>query len=153
MSSTPKVNQSNFIQAEDIRGMIEDESPEDNPLHMDVYFSEEKIHRAMRNAAMRWNAIPPIGVGSVQDPFRLPFGSAKSSIFIEGVLFYLYRSAVSRLKRNDITYDAGGVTTNIKKDLINHFDAMRMEHWENFQSGVHEHKVSQNIRASYRCLG
>lgn len=145
--SIPPVNKSNYIRHEDIRHFIQDRSIEDNEIYMDLFFSDEDISDAMRFAAMSFNSIPPYSI--IVEPEKMPF----NMLFIHGVIYHLFLSRLTKLKRNDIEYTAGGVETTMDKKLIEHLTNDLQFHKQEFTSKAKELKLISNIRKASGRVG
>lgn len=135
----------NLITVEDIRLFILDNSIEDNALDMDLEFSDSEILEAMRRCAMTYNTTPPL-IGSKVSPENFPY----SMVFLHGVAYQLYLSKLHELTRNDIDYNAGGVSTNLVAKRIAHVKGLIQLHKEAFEVQMRELKYVQNANRAFR---
>lgn len=136
------------LSIEDIRHAILDRSVEDNALELDLAFSDEEIRQAFKRAARDYNSIPPY-VGQV-DPADLP---DDTNIFIDATVCQLYIARLSKLQRNDIDYNAGGVSVELEKRQIAHMREMIEFHRKRFMEAAQARKVSLNLRRAYGRVG
>jgi len=141
--STPKVTNNNVIKPEDVRHFIMDRSVEDNALHLDLYFDEGEILKAMRYAAMEFNSIPPFVINV--NPENMPAHIA----FLYGITYHLYLAKLQQLGRNDITYNAGGVTTTLVKDQVEFLTSMLPMYKQEFTTLSKQIKLKTNISNSF----
>ena len=131
-----------YLIPEDIRHFIWDRDLQDNPLEMDLTFSDEEIRRAMRFCAMSFNDLPPF-VYRIE-PDQLP----ASGIFIHGVIYHLYVAKLSMLMRHDVDYQGGNMT--VKTSQIDHLKDLLKLHKEEFEAGAKTLKVNANILQGFR---
>lgn len=137
--STPPVKDTNYVTHEDIRHFIQDRTIEDNEVYMDLFFSDDEISQAKRFASMSFNSTPPY-VYTVE-PEKMPFNMA----YIHGIIYHLYLARLSKLKRNEIEYTAGGVTTTMDKKLIDHLTQDLLFHKQEFDRKTKELKLIINM--------
>jgi hypothetical protein len=133
------------LKVEDIRHYILDRSAADNDLDGDLSFSDEEIANAMKAAARDYNSIPPYSQTAQAN--CLP---DDTNIFIDGTLKHLYITAVSRAKRNELEYNAGGVTTSNNAAFIKHMTDLIKLHGDMFREAVTNKKLFLNIRRAFR---
>jgi uncharacterized protein YfaT (DUF1175 family) len=133
------------LTTEDIRNFLLDRSVEDNDLELDVAFSDDEIRDAMKRAARAYNSIPPFV--NVVTPNALP---GDSNIFLHATAEQLMISLLSKLRRNDVDYTAGGVGTNLVAKRIAHLQNEIKEHREMWQKEATDTKLYMNINACYR---
>jgi len=137
-----------YITVDDIRLYILDRSIEDNPLDKDLSFSDEEILAAMERAARAYNGFPPY-VDAVT-PDCLP---KHDNTFFDAVVQQLYIGEIARISRNDIDYEAGGVSTNLETKRIAHLRRMAAEHGELWRESARQRKVFKNWRDAFGSLG
>ena len=138
------MNRPQFITAEDVRLYILDRSIDDNDLLMDLAYDDTDISNAMVRAAREYNGIPPLC--SYADPDTL---DATTNMFLDAIAAQLYISTLSKLMRNDIDYNSGGVTTNIVAKRIGHLKELIKLHQDRFQLTASDHKKFVNISQGF----
>lgn len=119
---------------------ILDRSIDDNDLILDLAYDDAEISNAMVRAAREYNGIPPLC--SYADPDTL---CADTNMFLDGIAAQLYLSTLSKLMRNDIDYNSGGVTTNIVAKRIGHLKELIKLHQDRFMEAVSNQKKFINI--------
>lgn len=130
-----------YLTIDDVRHALMDRVTDDNELEFDLAFTDEDIAMAMRHAAMAFNSIPPIGV-LAPNPAMLP---ANYTVFLDGTIVQLYTMMLAKLRRNDIDYTSGGVSTNLVAKRIAHLERARAEHKQDFERVARDLKVTYNI--------
>lgn len=144
MAVQPNNAPSDKLTAEDVRHYIFDRTLEDNELEGDLTFSDDEINNAMRYTCLDFNSIPPyIKNASPQNP--PPY-----MIYLDGIIKHLLTSKLHKLSRNDISYSAGGVQTNIDGRKIEHLKGLIRMHTESFIARSNEYKKIHN---AYRAFG
>ena len=131
------------IDVNDVRNFIWDRTLDDNPLEMDLMFSDKEITDAMRYCAMKYNEMPPF-VNTVM-PQNLPFGST----FLSGIAAGLYLSKLQQESRQDVEYTAGSLTVDIQKRRLEHltnFVKIFKEEFETLAKGI---KLTINIHGAF----
>lgn len=139
----PPVSKRSTIDHGDVRAYIFDRTLADNPLELDLQFSDDEIGHAMRFAAMRYNDMPPHV--NVVDPAKLPFAST----FLDGVAYFLYLGLLQKLQRNDMDYSAGNAEVDINKRRIEHIKAWVTFFKDEFERQAKEIKVTINIHDAF----
>jgi hypothetical protein len=134
---------SNYLTVEDIRHWIFDRTVDDNPLEMDIFYDDEEIKRAMRYACTTFNSIPPRTVN--WRPDRMPLHDAALNLTV----YHLYLSKISMLSRNDIDYNAGGVTATEAKRQMENLKQLMMMHKAEGESAAKNLKVEKNIMSGF----
>lgn len=142
----PSFNKRGVIEVEDIRMFLADRTAEDNPLELDLSFSDDEIQYACRFSAMKFNEHPPFVMWV--DPAALPFGNC----FLNGVAYFLYLGKLQKLQRNDIDYTAGNMTVEINKRRIEHLKEWVGEFKEEFEKTTANIKHTINMEDAYRCF-
>lgn len=128
-----------------IRHFIWDRTLEDNPLEMDLAFSDTEIGHARKFCAMMFNSIPPYTVQISADV--IPPGWEYS--FIIGTVYHLFLAKLMSLQRKDLDYTAGNMTVDINKRRIDY-----LTKWSQFfkveaETKIKEQKVIANLNAAY----
>lgn len=133
----------NQICVQDVRDFIWDRTIDDNPIELDLRFTDAEIQNAMRFAAMRYNETSPY-VDSV-DQRNLPYGM----LFLTGTAYGLYLMELQKLTGQDVSYQAGSLTTDIYGKRIAHLKEFVKLFKEEFVNMIKERKTSINIEAAY----
>lgn len=92
------------VTVDKVRFWISDRNPEDNPMLLDLEFTDEEIVQGMEHAAREYNSIPPVSWRV--DARHLP---DDTNLFYEAVAEIMYRHLLHRLMRNQYQYQAGNV--------------------------------------------
>jgi len=132
---------SRCLTTDDVRYFLLDRTAEDNELDMDLSFTDEDIVNAMRRAARETNDVPPYNAQVSGD--CLP---GDSNIWLHAVAEQLYLAKLSNLMRNDIDYEAGGVTVSVTKARIAHFKELIKLHRTIWEDKLRRFKVGNNVR-------
>lgn len=132
---------------DDVRHFMFDRSANDNPLDLDLAFTDEDIQYAFRFTAMRYNAIQPQVIRV--HPDHLPFAETMMS----GVAYYLYNGKLLQLIRNDVDYSAGNMTIDINKRRIETLSKLAPMYKEQFEKQAKEEKVALNLNHGFMDVG
>jgi hypothetical protein len=135
------------ISLEDVRQFSFDRVASDNPLDLDLSFTEHDLEFAMRFTAMRYNAIPPHVIHV--HPDRLPFGET----MLNGIMYYLYTGKLQQLMRNDVDYSAGNMSIDINKRRIESLQKLLPMFKEAFERQAKEEKVTINLNNGFADVG
>jgi len=127
-----------------VRMFIMDRTIDDNDLLLDLAYNDKEIENAMVRAAREYNGIPPFC--SYADPDTL---DGTTNMFLDGIAAQLYISSLSKLMRNDIDYNSGGVTTNIVAKRIDHLKELIKIHQERFTQVAGDIKKGINIHMAF----
>jgi len=138
------------LDVEDVRHFIWDRTVEDNPLELDLAFSDEDIGWAFRHAAMMYNAtMPPInlirGPRDVTD-LRLTYP------FLIATIYHLFVAKAAQLSRQDIDYSAGNMEADFTKRRIEYLTKWAETFKEKSESGLKEYKLMINVNNGFACL-
>lgn len=133
------------IDVEDVRFFLMDRTAEDNPLELDLFFTDPEIQQAFRFAAMKFNEIHPQTFNV--DPAALQFGFG----MLQGVIYCLFMMKMAQLSRSDIDYVAGNMTIEINKRRIAYFEKWIPFFKQEFEMTATQHKVKVNLENAYRC--
>lgn len=136
-----------YLQISDVREYLMDRSVEDN-YDGDLAFSDAEIEVAMRTTAREYNGIEPY-VASAQ-PDKL---SGQTNMFLDGIIAHLYTMAQARDIRNDVEYNAGGVTSQATQRKINYYQQKIGEHRKLFRTAAQQFKGHINMRRGYGRIG
>jgi hypothetical protein len=131
---TPSPQVETRVVHEDIRHFIWDRTIADNPLDLDLEFSDEEIGWARRFAVKMFNAIPPhvVDITADQVPARWEYG------FFLGTVYHLFLGKLMKLQRSDLDYSAGNMTVDLNKRRIEYLtkwaQAFKQEATENIKT-------------------
>jgi hypothetical protein len=131
------------ITLQDVRDFIMDRTAADNPLEMDLEFSDDDMLRATRLAAMRFNEINPRSFDV--DWRNLPYGN----LFLCGIAYALYLSKMQYWMRQDIDYNAGNANIEITKRRIEHLKGLVDLFRTEFDEKAYEQKRVVNVENCY----
>lgn len=134
-----------FVDISEVRHHIMDRTVDDNDLDLDLAFTDEEILKAMERAARSFNALPPQVL--MVEWNRMPLDT---NIFLDATAEHLYRAALGKLRRNDIDYNAGGVSTNIAAKRISHYERMVPDYQKAWTEAAQAVKVTHNYSQAFR---
>ena len=129
-----------YLTIEMIRKEVQDETPGDNSIDCDLFFSDEKILQAMDRCAADYNGMSPLGVDIV-NPDALP---SNTIVFMNGVLYHMYESAINKLARNILAWQTGNTTVDLENTRMKAFEALKQYYKESFVQGAKERKMAIN---------
>lgn len=127
-----------------LRDYLMDRTPEDNPLRMDLTWSDDDLTRAMAVAAREYNSIPPFT--DVVSPDALP---DDTNLFLDGAAWAACRLLVNKERRNAVKYSAGGVSGDVSGTQIKMLEQMGGEFRESFFNTAKSLKIARNLNAAY----
>lgn len=133
----------NRLYPDDIRHFIFDRSVEDNSIELDLAFSDEEIQNAFRYMCMSFNSITPycMSIG----PDAIP----NTMWAIHGTCYHLLLSKYHKESRNDMSYNADGVTVEVQKTLIQHLLNQIKLHKNEFDTMAKHEKLNKNINDAF----
>jgi hypothetical protein len=117
---------------------------EDNPMQLDLVFSDGEIADAMKRAARAYNAIPPF-VSRVSSD-SLP---DDTNMFLDAIAMHLYISRYAKLSRQDVDYSAGNLTANEVRAQLAHMKEMIQAHKVMFEETARSHKTWINASQAW----
>lgn len=135
---------SDYVRIQDIRYMIWDRVPLDNVVDMDLAFNDEDIEMAMRAAARAYNSIPPL-ISNVT-PDKMP---ARTNLFIWASVEFLLRAKLAQLRRNAVSYSAGGVQVSADAEQIGYLEKELNEVASLWRAEAQQLKLHQNLQNAY----
>lgn len=102
---------------EDVRRFVLDRMVDDNEIDLELFFSDSEINYARSLAVAMYNELPPY-----VDPIALDSCNADCLpapvMFLNGITYYMYLKKLQKLQKEDVDYQAGGMTVNIVKKRI-----------------------------------
>ena len=130
----------------EIRMTLRDVDPNGNKLLDELEYSREEIALSIRRCINYWNEIPP-PVGTYKPtnfpyPYHLSIGAASM----------LYSMAVHQKLRNDLPYNAGGVTVQDTVKWVQYRE-MQDRLWAEWSKWVKDKKYQKNIEGAFMSLG
>lgn len=129
-----------YLTIELIRAELQDQTPGDNSIDCDLFFSDEQILHAMDRCAAKYNGMAPLDVDVVH-PEHLP---ANTDVFMNGVLYYLYSSAINKLSRNVMTWQTGNTTVDLEGTRIKLFSSLKDYYEKEFIQSAKDRKMEIN---------
>ena len=127
-----------FLTDVDVRIWLRDNDPEANLLLDDFEFSAEEIRTAMTLTVDYWNETPP-WVGSY-DYDKFPYRYA----LLKGTAANLLFMGAHRFRRNQLSYNAGGLTVD-DQNKYQQYDSAGARLWEEYKQWVAQAKRSINV--------
>jgi len=104
---------------DDVRRFVLDRMVEDNEIDLELFFSDSEINYARALAVAMYNELPPY-----VDPIQLTDCNASCLpapvMFLNGITYYMYLKKLQKLQKEDVDYQAGGMTVSIVKKRIAH---------------------------------
>lgn len=136
------------VNHEMVRHFIWDRTIEDNPLELDLEFSDQEIGHARKYAVMSFNAIPPFVFILTQDnvPQRLQYP------FMLNIIYHLFIAKMAQLARKDLEYSAGNMSVDINKRRIDYLAKWAQFFKEESTASFKEIKVTLNLESAYGCI-
>lgn len=139
----PPLGKRTTIDFQDVRHFIFDRTAADNPMLLDLEFTDTDISYAMRFAAMNYNEMEP--KVELVDSSALPFGT----VFLYGIVYHLHLGELERRRRNNVEYTAGDMSVDINKRRIDSLmESMKFFHDE-FLRLASDRKRTINIEGAY----
>lgn len=123
-----------------VRAELQDQTPGDNSIDCDLFFSDEQILYAMERCAAKYNGMAPIDVDVVHAE-HLP---SNTDVFMNGVLYYLYSNAINKLSRNVMTWHTGNTTVDLEGTRIKMFSSLKDYYQKEFVQSAKERKMEIN---------
>lgn len=128
-----------------VRHFIWDRTIEDNPLELDLEFSDQEIGHARQFAAMMFNSIPPfvvtIQANNIPTNWEYPF--------LLATVYHLLLAKLMQLSRKDLDYTAGNMTVDINKRRIDFLSKWAPAIKTEAMATIKEHKVAANLESAY----
>lgn len=137
------------LSTEMVRHFIFDRTIEDNPIEMDLDFSDGEIARAREFAIMMLNAIPPfvhqLQHDNVPANWRYPF--------LLAIIYHLFVAKAAQLSRKDIDYSAGNMTVDLNKRRLEFYMKWSQAFKTESESTIKTLKVAANLESAYGQVG
>lgn len=128
----------------EIRLHLRDSHASENALLQNVQFTDAEILHAIEYPVLYWNeSQPPISMNfnTSTYPFRFQW--------LEGTVAWLYRVAAHWYRRNQLAYQAGGVTIN-DLNKADEYQKMSDVLWERYTSWVKMKKMQYNAESCFQ---
>lgn len=132
---------------EEIRLSLRDNSSADNTLIDDVEFDAAEISQAVLRPLQYWNEIPP-PVNPIQTTKTFPF----REIWLLGIQAYLLEIAAHNYRRNQLAYNAGGISVD-DKNKEQQYTVAASRALQRFQDMARAKKIEINISLFSGSLG
>jgi hypothetical protein len=131
----------------DIRHFIWDRTIEDNPLELDLEFSDLEIGHARRFAAMMWNSIPPyVRTITAEQVPTSEYG------FLLAIVSHLFLAKLMSLQRKQIDYNAGGMSVDLFGKRIEYLTKWSVALKQEATEIIKTQKLSENLESGYACF-
>ena len=118
-----------------------DRASTDNIYLMDLAYTSDEIHAAMRSAVREFNSIPPLGVGHFH-PDCLP---GDTNLFLDGITAALLRMELSKRRRNDVDYQMAGASASTEATRIKHIENDIKMYADRFKEAATNLKITLNL--------
>lgn len=132
---------------EDIRHFIWDRTVADNPIELDLTFTDAEIGHASRYACMMFNALPPhiLVLHSLRDvtDARLTYS------MMLGVVYHIFLAKAVLLSRKDIDYTAGNMQVDFTKRRIEYLTKWAAAFKEEATAGMSNYKLVLNLNDGF----
>lgn len=132
-----------------VRHFVWDRTIEDNPLELDLEFSDQEIGHARKFALMSINAVPPFVF--VLQQTNIP--QALQYPFMTLTVYHLFIAKMAQLGRRDMDYSAGGMTVDINKRRIDYLAKWAQFFKAEADTMVKQIKVTINLESAYGSVG
>ena len=146
----PPTDKMSNPQLEDIRLMLADTIPTDYAVVSgDYFFSDKELMDAMRRAVEFYNSQPPQTIKLTL--FNVLHSNAY--MFKVGACWQACLSKLEYYKRKSITYNSGGVQSNIYLNTIQGLEASKNEFKQEFIGLVRQDKLNKNVYKGFGQVG
>lgn len=135
------------LDVEDIRHGLMARTIEDNPLELDLEFSDDEIGWAFRHAAMMFNALPP-HVYNITSP-RDVTDQRLTYSFMLAVYYHLCLAKAMKLQRTNIDYSAGDMQADFTKRRIEYLTKWSKVFQEQAAQGMQNYKLVVNLNQGF----
>lgn len=136
-----------YLTIQDVREFLLDESPDDNDVEMDLFFSDKQILSAMKRTAAEYQSMIPTGIDTGVTAATLPGGD--TSIFLLGVASYLYQSAMHKIARNTLAWQTGDTSVDLNKTRFEMFKLLQQEYDQQWKQQARLRKANINRNQAY----
>ncbi len=137
-----------YITIADVRHAMKDRMAEDHLVLPDLAFSDEDIEWAMKQAARKYNSIPPLISTATWN--KLP---ESTMLFFDGIAWSLYQRMQENAALNDVDYSAGGVSANVQGNLVQNLSQLAAARLKAFVEEATTLKVTANILDGFGNVG
>ena len=137
---------------DDVRRFVLDRMLDDNEIDLELFFTDAEIVTARRLAVAFYNEIPPyvenIALTSCnEDCLPAPI------MFLNGIAHQLYLAKLQKLQKEDVDYQAGGMTVNIIKKRIAYITSNIKGFKDEFQNLAVSRKTHINYSSAFGRVG
>jgi hypothetical protein len=129
----------------EIRMTIRDTDPQQNTLLEDFDFSDQEIALAVRRCVDYWNEVPPdvAFFKATNFPWRYHLSLGAAAV--------LHQMAANQKMRNDLPYQAGGLTVQDTIKFQQYLDFYK-NYWGQWAEWVKRRKYAINVNGAYMSL-
>ena len=136
----------------DVRRFVLDRMIDDNEIDLELFFGDDEIITARRLAVAYYNEFPPyvdrIALSDCnQDCLPAPI------MFLNGIAYQLYLAKLQKLHKEDVDYQAGGMTVNIIKKRIAYITSTIKEFKTEFENLASSRKTHINYLSAFGRVG
>lgn len=136
----------------DVRRFVLDRMIDDNEIDLELFFGDDEIITARRLAVAYYNEVPPyvdrISLSDCnQDCLPAPV------MFLNGIAYQLYLAKLQKLHKEDVDYQAGGMTVNIIKKRIAYITSTIKEFKTEFENLATSRKTHINYLSAFGRVG
>ncbi len=137
-----------LISKQDVRQYLVDNSADDNPLLLDLAYTDDDLAAAMKSAAREFNSITPYSISVAPD--ALP---DDTNVFFDAITASLLRMSLLQKTRNDITHQAGNVSVQVDSVYIGHLRSLIPLFDERFRKAAFDIKLARNLNDGFGAVG
>jgi len=133
---------------DDVRIFLMDRGMEDNPIDLvPDFFQDDDIRQACRRCVAKFNETPPFNLrlNANSLPYR--------TYLLAGIGWQVYLAKINQLSRQDLDYDAGGMSVDLVGTRIKHFTRIAQDLKKEFMEGLHQEKVAKNYSDAFCQVG
>ena len=138
------------LDTEDIRHFIWDRTVNDNPIELDLVFSDAEIGNAFRYAAFQYNSIPPY-ISTIRGPGDVTDNRLTYPVML-AVIYHLFLAKASQLSRQDIDYSAGNMSVDFTKRRIEYLTKWAKAFKDESMQGMQAYKLMVNINSGFAAM-
>lgn len=137
---------------DDVRRFVLDRMIDDNEIDLELFFSDLEIITARRLAVAYYNEFPPyvdrLELSECnQDCLPAPL------MFLNGIAYQLYMAKLQKLHKEDVDYQAGGMTVNIVKKRIAYITSNLKVFKTEFENLASSRKTHINYMSAFGQVG
>lgn len=146
-ATVPETGTGRTLLVEDIRHFIWDRTAEDNPLELDLSFSDPEIGHAWRHTALLYNSLKPrvntLNGSVIPSTLEYPF--------MLGVVGHLFLAKARVLAERNIDYSAGNMSVSIDAKRLEYYMKQGAEWLKEAKAELTAYKEGINILGGFAC--